>query len=102
MNVRRMLGAGEARLTRLCLVADDLTGALDTAAQFVSVFGSIGVHWGAAAALSSIAYATGAREGSGAAAAALVSERLARTSFDPAVLYYAKLDTLLRGHPADE
>lgn len=102
MSVGARFGTEGTRLTRLCLVADDLTGALDTAAQFASAFGPIDVRWCAAAPTRSMAFDTGAREKSGAAAEALVTERLAHTSFDPAVLYYAKLDTLLRGHPAEE
>ncbi len=104
MSGRTIFGTMETRWTRLCLVADDLTGALDTAAQFVPLFGPVDVHWRAAAPdrSRSVAYDTGAREKSGSAAAALVSERLIHAPFDPDALHYAKLDTLLRGHPAEE
>ncbi|ABD86721.1 four-carbon acid sugar kinase family protein [Rhodopseudomonas palustris] len=102
MSVREIFGAERTRSTRLCLVADDLTGALDTAAQFVSVSSPISVCWGDAALDRSVAFDTGAREKSGAEAAALVAERLAQTPHDPSALHYAKLDTLLRGHPAEE
>jgi D-threonate/D-erythronate kinase len=102
MRVRTMLGTEGTRLTRLRLVADDLTGALDTAAQFVAVSSPISVCWRAAAADRSIAFDTGAREKSATDATALVAERLAQTPFDLTALHYAKLDTLLRGHPAEE
>jgi uncharacterized protein YgbK (DUF1537 family) len=102
MRVRNEFGTEGAGSARLRLVADDLTGALDTAAQFVAVSGPISVCWRAVGADRSIAFDTGAREQSGAEAAALVAQRLAPTPFDPAALHYAKLDTLLRGHPAEE
>jgi uncharacterized protein YgbK (DUF1537 family) len=102
MDAGGTFGAEETRLTRLCLVADDLTGALDTAAQFVAVSSPISACWRAAAVNRSIACDTGAREKSAADAAALITQWLAQTPFDPAALHYAKLDTLLRGHPAEE
>ncbi|HEY0331636.1 MAG TPA: four-carbon acid sugar kinase family protein [Rhodopseudomonas sp.] len=102
MSVRDIFGAKATRSTRLCLIADDLTGALDTAAQFVSVATPINVGWGAAALDGSVAFDTGAREKTGAEAGDLVAARLAQVPFDPPALYYAKLDTLLRGHPAEE
>ena len=86
----------------LLLIGDDLTGALDTAAQFVGLFGQISVHWRASASGSSLAFDSGARELSGAAAEAAVAARLAGQTLDTATLCYAKLDSLLRGHPAHE
>ncbi|MGJ4944325.1 four-carbon acid sugar kinase family protein [Bradyrhizobium sp. HKCCYLS1011] len=102
MDVGTPFGREGVRLARLRLVADDLTGALDTAAQFVAAFSPISVHWRAVASTCSIAFDTGARERSAPDAEALVTERLALAPFDPAALHYAKLDTLLRGHPAEE
>src|SRR5579862_113111 len=87
---------------RLLLIADDLTGALDTAAQFVGLFGPISVHWRLNAGADSVAFDTGARELSGAEAEATVATRLATQRLDGATLDYAKLDSLLRGHPARE
>lgn len=87
---------------RLLLIADDLTGALDTAAQFVAVASPINASWRATAPAGSVAIDTGAREESGEEAEARVTTRLARTPFDPATIHFAKLDTLLRGHPAHE
>jgi D-threonate/D-erythronate kinase len=102
MRVRTMLGTEGTRSTRLRLVADDLTGALDTAAQFVPISSPISVCWRTTAIDRSLACDTGGREKSAADAAALVAERLLQMPFDPTALHYAKLDTLLRGHPAEE
>lgn len=37
--------AGSSATPHPCLIADDLTGALDTAAQFAAVTGPIPVYW---------------------------------------------------------
>src|SRR5689334_13269136 len=37
--------SGRSAVMRLYLIADDLTGALDTAAQFVGATGPVPVHW---------------------------------------------------------
>ena len=87
---------------RLHLIADDLTGALDTGAQFIPLAGPIDVHWRAVAASGSIAMDSGARELSGDEAEAAVTARLAQTPPDPSGLHYAKIDSLLRGHGARE
>ena len=52
-------------MMRLHLIADDLTGALDTAAQFIGATGPIPVHWRGlprSATVSSIAIDSGTRE----------------------------------------
>ena len=87
---------------RLHLIADDLTGALDTGAQFIPLAGPINVHWRPVAASGSVAMDSGARELSGDEAEAAVTARLAQTPPDPSGLSYAKIDSLLRGHGARE
>jgi uncharacterized protein YgbK (DUF1537 family) len=87
---------------RLHLIADDLTGALDTGAQFIPLTGPIDVHWRAVATNGSVAMDSGARELSGDEAEAAVTARLAQTPPDISGLHYAKIDSLLRGHPARE
>ena len=85
------------------LLADDLTGALDTAAAFVRLSGPVPVYWAevipsqlpASAALDS-----GTRELGRAEAAAAV-DRLASTLAGGGIAY-KKVDSLLRGHPAAE
>ena len=85
------------------LLADDLTGALDTAAAFVGLSGPVPVYWAevipsqlpASAALDS-----GTRELGRAEAVAAV-DRLASTLAGGGIAY-KKVDSLLRGHPAAE
>lgn len=89
---------------RLHLVADDLTGALDSAAAFASPEASIAVSWSLAAPpdSGSFAFSTETRdaardvavERSGLAAAAVGS--MAQS------LVFKKIDSLLRGHVAAE
>ncbi len=80
------------------LIADDLTGALDTAAQFVPLVGEIDVFWHAVERDGSIALDLGVREATEAEAAARVA--VARGAGDPGALKYLKLDSLFRGHAA--
>ena len=87
----------------LRLLADDLTGALDTAAEFVGVCGAIEVSWADAlpAGLpASLAVDTGTRERDKAESAAIV-ERLTPLLQDGAIAY-KKVDSLLRGAWAAE
>jgi uncharacterized protein YgbK (DUF1537 family) len=95
---------------RLRLVADDLTGALDTAAQFVGRTGQVPVFWndvfwtaGSPEALPpNAAIDAGTRE-QGAGEAAAVAARLAPVLAPaPGVVAFRKLDSLLRGHPGAE
>lgn len=86
----------------LFLIADDLTGALDTAAQFVGLFGPVSVYWRVAPSSGSVALDSGTRELSGADAERAVAARFAGRRLEGATLCYAKLDSLLRGHPAHE
>jgi uncharacterized protein YgbK (DUF1537 family) len=80
------------------LLADDLTGALDTAARFVSRFGAQRVTWKGAWTAGARDLAT--REGTAAAAAA--AHEACGPALRGATLAFKKLDSLLRGHPAAE
>lgn len=94
-------GAGMARIH---LIADDLTGALDGAVDFVGLSGIIPVRWqggfplcGASAAIDS-----GTRELGRDAARATVAALAASAPPDGDAIRYAKLDSLLRGHAGAE
>ncbi|OAF06617.1 four-carbon acid sugar kinase family protein [Bradyrhizobium neotropicale] len=90
-------------MTSLRLLADDLTGALDTAAEFVGLCGPFDVVWDAAVpseATSCLAIDTGTRERSLADSVATV-ERLAPL-LGEAEIAYKKVDSLLRGAWAAE
>lgn len=80
----------------LCLLADDLTGALDSAARFVGVAGPVRVGWREGAA----ALDLGTREGGEVAAVAAHAAQGA--ALRGAQLAFKKLDSLLRGHAAAE
>jgi D-threonate/D-erythronate kinase len=85
----------------LRLIADDLTGALDTAAQFSGATGPVAVRfrpgdWRAAE--SRLAFSTDTRDRSGAEAQRVMAE-LARF-FAGADIAFLKVDSLLRGHAA--
>jgi len=87
----------------LRLLADDLTGALDTAAEFVGMCGPIEVRWAEplpAGLPASVAVDTGTRERDRAESVAIV-ERLAPLLHDGAIAY-KKVDSLLRGAWAAE
>lgn len=80
------------------LLADDLTGALDTAARFVPRFGPMPVTWKGG-------WASGARDlatREGDAAAAVAAHEACAPALRGASLAFKKLDSLLRGHPAAE
>jgi len=87
----------------LRLVADDLTGALDTAAEFVGLAGPVPVLWGgqpAGALPPTAALDTGTREG--AAAEAVAAAEASVPALRAAEIAYKKLDSLLRGHTLPE
>jgi D-threonate/D-erythronate kinase len=87
----------------LRLMADDLTGALDTAAEFTGLFGPVPVYWaeGIPANLpQSAAWDAATRELSEPAAVATVRE-LAR-HLEPGSIAYKKVDSLMRGHAVAE
>lgn len=90
-------------MTRVRMLADDLTGALDTAAEFVGLCGPFDVVWGDAPAASnclSVAIDSGTRERSRAESVEIVT-RLAPLLQDGEIAY-KKVDSLLRGAWAAE
>ncbi|MBR1129191.1 four-carbon acid sugar kinase family protein [Bradyrhizobium iriomotense] len=90
-------------MTSVRLLADDLTGALDTAAEFVGLCGSFDVTWPEAPTThvsGSLAIDSGTRERSKAESAEIV-ERLA-PQLQGATIAYKKVDSLLRGAWAAE
>jgi uncharacterized protein YgbK (DUF1537 family) len=85
----------------LRLIADDLTGALDTAAEFTGLVGPVTVRWDIPAhAAGSLALGTGTREATREQAFARVSA--VAPLLAAAQIGFKKLDSLLRGHPAAE
>lgn len=90
-------------MQRLRLIADDLTGALDTAAQFTARLGPIPVFWPGRIPdrlPPSAAVDTGTRE-EGEAVAVRTTARLASIlAPEPGKLSYFKLDSLLRSRPS--
>lgn len=85
-------------MTTLRLLADDLTGALDTAAEFVPLTGPVRVFWHgaiAAALPASAALDSGTRELSPEWAAAIVADLTQHLA--GAEIAYKKIDSLLRG-----
>lgn len=90
-------GLASAGFSRaLALIADDLTGALDTAAEFVALAGPVEVRWDGAPDGANLAFDSGTREAGEAQAVARL------TSLAPllagAAIAYKKVDSLLRGH----
>src|SRR5215204_5381522 len=92
-----------ADMTALRLIADDLTGALDTAAEFVGLVGPVPVYWSGAIPLDlppSAALDSGTRE-LGEKEAVARTAQLAKGLVD-AKIAYKKVDSLLRGHVVAE
>jgi uncharacterized protein YgbK (DUF1537 family) len=92
---------------RVRLVADDLTGALDTAAQFVARGGPMPVFWTHPETLPArAAFDTGTREQgpaeAPAQAAALIHILGPSLSHSTGMVAFKKLDSLLRGHSGRE
>lgn len=86
---------------RVRLLADDLTGALDTAARLAALAGPLPVVWARGAVppgAGSLALDAACREGDRAVAAARMDA--AAGLLADADLAFLKLDSLLRGHPA--
>ncbi|MGK9230208.1 hypothetical protein KXS07_00835 [Inquilinus limosus] len=91
--------------TRLQLIADDLTGALDTAAPFAGATGPIPVYWTEAPQslpATGIALDSGTREAGRDQARATLARLVAGLPRASDALPYAKLDSLLRGHAGAE
>ena len=87
-------------MTVLRLLADDLTGALDSAARFVPLCGPVPVSWSPDGRDGSFAVDTGTREVAPAEAIAAVSRHAAVLT--GADIAFKKIDSLLRGHVAAE
>lgn len=89
---------------RLFLIADDLTGALDTAAQFARADRPIDVRWDVPASpvAGDLALATGTREADAATSTAAITARLRAMGDQIPDRPFLKLDSLLRGNPAAE
>ncbi|HET6182844.1 MAG TPA: four-carbon acid sugar kinase family protein [Acetobacteraceae bacterium] len=88
-------------MIRFRILADDLTGALDSAAQFAPLAGAVPVFWGPPADLPwPAAVDAGTRELDSEEAAALT--RFLVPVLEEADPAFKKLDSLLRGHPAAE
>ncbi len=87
-------------MTRFRLLADDLTGALDSAVRFVPRFGPIPVLWRDPADLQAAAFDTATREAPAAQIPLLMAHWTPHLA-GPG-LAFKKLDSLLRGHPAAE
>ncbi len=87
-------------MARLRLLADDLTGALDSAARFVPVTGPVTVAWHDQAVSGSLAFDSGSRDlPPDAARMRIESCAPLLTGGEPA---FKKIDSLLRGHVALE
>ncbi|MDR3497310.1 MAG: four-carbon acid sugar kinase family protein [Ancalomicrobiaceae bacterium] len=97
------IAAGQPR-TKLRLIADDLTGALDTAVEFVAALGPVRVCWGRvpAEAGDALAFDIATREGSEAEAFETIGRVAAATGLSASDCAYVKLDSLLRGHAGAE
>lgn len=90
-------------MSRLRLIADDLTGALDTAAEFVPLLGSVRVRWGTPAGdAAALAFDAATREGTAETAEAAVGAAARQLDLAGADIAYLKLDSLLRGHAGAE
>ncbi|NUA98091.1 hypothetical protein GBZ48_02205 [Azospirillum melinis] len=97
--------AGPSATPHPCLIADDLTGALDTAAQFAAIAGPIPVYWQSLpypALPNALAFDSGTREATREEARRRVAAIAAGLPRSPGSLHYAKLDSLLRGHAGAE
>jgi uncharacterized protein YgbK (DUF1537 family) len=87
-------------MRRFRLLADDLTGALDSAARFVPVFGAVPVSWRGETDLPVLGIDSATREGDESAARAAVATYA--PALADAALAFKKLDSLLRGHTVAE
>ena len=87
-------------MTVLRLLADDLTGALDSAARFVPLCGPIPVSWSQNGRDGSFAMDTGTRELEPTEAVAAVTHHASMLT--GADIAFKKIDSLLRGHVAAE
>ncbi|BDG70443.1 four-carbon acid sugar kinase family protein [Roseomonas fluvialis] len=84
----------------LRLIADDLTGALDSAAELTGLCGAVPVRWHDVAPTGSVAIDAGTREASRDAAVARL--RTVAPALRGGDIAFKKIDSLLRGHVAAE
>ena len=89
-------------MTTLRLIADDLTGALDTAAQFTGRVGPLPVLLDQTTALSEASYALNLSCRDGDETTAVACTRDSLHCYSGADLAFKKIDSLLRGHWAAE
>jgi uncharacterized protein YgbK (DUF1537 family) len=88
-------------MTLLRLIGDDLTGALDTAAQFAVATRPIPVFWGEllpASLPAAFAIDAGTRETDDKSSAVVAARHAPLLAPGPGVIAFRKLDSLLRGH----
>jgi D-threonate/D-erythronate kinase len=87
-------------MAHLRLLADDLTGALDSAARFLPLIGPVAVTWQDRAIAGSVAIDSGTRD----LPAEAVRTRIRRLAprLDAGAPAFKKIDSLLRGHVALE
>jgi uncharacterized protein YgbK (DUF1537 family) len=89
----------------LRLLADDLTGALDSAAPFAAARGPLPVVWATAACRaddSDLAFDSETRDADDQTAAARAGTLAAAIAFGGATIAFKKIDSCLRGQPAAE
>lgn len=89
----------------LRLLADDLTGALDSAAPFAAARGPLPVLWTDAvcrAADGDLAFDSETRDADGGTAAARAGTLAAALAIGDAAIAFKKIDSCLRGQPAAE
>jgi uncharacterized protein YgbK (DUF1537 family) len=92
-------------MKQLRLMADDLTGALDSAAQFVTPARAIPAYLNGGPAASvegDLAVDCATRELDGARSARLAARHAPMLAPGPGVIAFKKVDSLLRGHPGIE
>jgi uncharacterized protein YgbK (DUF1537 family) len=87
-------------MTQLRILADDLTGALDSAARFVPVTGPVPVVWSGTGLAGSAAIDSATRERTEKEACAIVAELASALAASD--IAFKKIDSLLRGHVAAE
>jgi uncharacterized protein YgbK (DUF1537 family) len=89
-------------MTILRLIADDLTGALDSAAQFTGSLGPLPVLTNVAVAATPGSFVLNLSCRDGKQATAIERASATRTAFAGADIAFKKIDSLLRGHWAHE
>jgi uncharacterized protein YgbK (DUF1537 family) len=87
-------------MTLLRILADDLTGALDSAARFVPLSGPVPVVWSGVGLVGSAAIDAATRERTETEACAITADLA--SVFAASDIAFKKIDSLLRGHVAAE